>query len=277
MRSVLAGFIVAAVLGAGASSASASILAGDTVTLGWPTFANHGNEGPFQMTKKDGSESILTFCVETNRYFSPGSQYFVESTGLVTREQGFQLSGYTAWIYAMFRQDNGWHLPSAFSQDQTKMGTEEYNVLQYAIWAGMILPNVTPSHDSVGHSVATAEQVFGSINGYLGKGWTEAELHNNYGIGLDDFEKSNWGGSNITIAERYLYTGNVVVLNLTDTVNHNADNQDQLGLSNAPMFRGDTPEPASLIVWSSISLFGCLGYWRRKRVVAKQQELSSAL
>ena len=250
--------------------AMAAIQSGNVFELNWPDWPSstpRGSEGPFHMIPRAGGADVnyYTFCVETTEYFSPGSWYQVGKTvpggisgGINTASvrTGRDLTGYTAWIYSMYRGWDGWHLPSAFNV----MSTDLYNALQYAVWAGMVTKG-----GAVGDS--HAEQQIGPASSYLGRGWTEVDLEG-LGIGYSNFLDSTWGGPGTvpgTIGEttKLACLGSVRVLNLygwdSATGTYDLPAQDQLGV---------VPEPLSVLVWSLLGScsfgFGAYRWYRRK-------------
>jgi hypothetical protein len=271
MRIIFIGFLMI-FLGWNSNSYGA-IEAGNSFIINYPTQSQlagpHGTEGPFYMTMNGGDppaeESFLTFCVETTRYFYPGHTYTVLEPGpndhsMMTNRN---LSGYTAWIYTMFRgEDEQWQLPEYFNT----MTKQSYDILQYAVWAGMT--RGTPSSTSVGaggDDSTKAEQTFGQWNSYLQASWTEGDLHE-IGLGLADFEASGWG-TDEGYSDPYTYLDKVRVLNLTGDFE---DAQDQLCFADGESIDPLVPEPISFMVWSLIGLSICgaaCWQWRRKRIL----------
>jgi hypothetical protein len=246
------------------SFATAAIHQGNQFVLDFPTASEmspytipHGTEGPFYMRQAGGSPaadvSFLTFCVEETEYFTPGHTYKVgndssSGIGIQSVQTNWILSPYTAWLYTSFRDSS---LDAAWQSIYTVNHTTAFNMLQYAIWAGM-----TSDGGAVGG--ATAEQQFGLSNSFLGAGWSVTDL-NNAGIGPGSAGFIAWNDAKQGL-------GDVWVLNLYDLNNGLA--QDQLalipGLRNPPV-----PEPATVVIWSMLSLCTCLAvYGARKRIAA---------
>jgi hypothetical protein len=253
--------IVAALAG----PAAAVIQSGDKFILDFPTNAQmaasgyptpHGTEGPFYLNPLGGTstDGFLTFCVEETEYFYTGGNTYTVGNGpgtgigYQTVETNWTLSPYTAWLYTNFSNHT---MPANWTKlitasDSLYNPTLAYNVLQYAVWAGMTKPG---GGGSVGAS--DAEQQFGVTNGYLYAGWSASDL-DGYGIGPTSFASSGWSGFH-----------DVVVLNLYDSNNYKS--QDQLAI--IPGHGGPPgPEPISLVIWSLLGL--CVGiatYWRRRK------------
>jgi len=285
MKRVIIGFAAVALLAVVAVPAMASVVAGSSYVLNWPNGGPIGDEGPFYMNYVSGGvnpqavDSFLTFCVEHNEYFQPGNTYKVDTLDTKSIRTNRGLSGYDAWLYTMFRDEDGWQLPVALTNSLLTLKQQD-DVLQYAIWAGMVGNNsdypssgTPPSASSANIGNAKAEQQFGVVSSYLpamnnvvalnGGALTDAILHT-YGIGLYDFERSTWGVA-AGYTDPYSYLGKVRALNLTGLDFPSA--QDQLGFDYTLQGTPPVPEPMSLIVWSVLGMCGCVAMYRRwKRV-----------
>jgi hypothetical protein len=254
----LAAFLLA-LLACNSASAAIYPQAGDVFTITWP---HTGLQGPFLMTDTDivhpvTDSPFLTFCAEQAGTFTPGNQYRVRDVSTASDQGNYKLSGYTAWLYTMFRGEDGWALPALFNTQADK-----YDALQYAIWAGMV-QNVS---SSIYVGSASADQQFGAACSYLGnKSWTSAVLDSLYGIGLSSFEHSGWAGIDYQHASgMYDEVGGVRVLNLTTLGGCCA--QDQLAIVGCTVHpTSPVPEPTTILVWTLLGLSVCLGtLWRKK-------------
>jgi hypothetical protein len=258
--------------------AMATIQTGNIFQLTWPNFSPHGYEGPFQMIPNGGNpiavDNFYTFCVEQKEFFTPGLSYQIGQTtalGVISNGIGIKsvltnrtLTGYSAWIYSMFRNDDGFNLPVAITGDGG-ITTTEYNALQYAVWAGMV------KKDNGGSGIVggtDAEQHVGDSNSYLGRGWTWDQL-DALDISYSDFLASSWAGAGSNEAAKLAEVGNVQVLNLYGYNStkkwYDCPAQDQLGIIPGQGQDHNVPEPAALIIWSLLSLSGGLWAWARRR------------
>jgi hypothetical protein len=191
---------------------------------------NARSEGPYLLTPMGGGApagSFGTFCVELHENFSDGALYTVSGVSNQTTS-GKSLSGYTAWLYSMFRTQDGLSLPfTATSQN--------YDLLQQAIRAGM---------------VGTSGTVGGADAEYAISNWAAYEQ---IGIGLSNFITSAWGGTT-DLAAKLGCLGSVKVLNLVGPTPDRADPaQDQLALVPQSQPQAQVPEPASLVVWGMLA------------------------
>jgi hypothetical protein len=212
-----------------AVSAAASIEVGDSFTITvadktpWPY-------SPYTMTKKTtgASESFQTFCAERAEEFYSGHTYKVANIGTVTQNTHYKLTDYVAWLYTSFR--NG-----ALSQIDT---SAEYNLLQNAIWAGMVKNNGEIGSSDSEFQIAKND-------------W---KAYDNLGIGINNFKAAGWTKG----------LGDVVVLNMVYGTDNAA--QDQLGLVENQS-QSATPEPTALAIWSILGLtaVGAHGVRRRAR------------
>lgn len=97
-----------------ASSYADSIQAGDVVQLRLTDSSNQplvrfGNGGPFRMDLPGTIADFITFCLETDEYFTPGEWLEVGSVssnalkGGLNTDSGDPISGTTAFLYTQFR------------------------------------------------------------------------------------------------------------------------------------------------------------------------------
>jgi len=112
------------------------IAVGDTIVLSYAPGFNGGGVGggPFLLQDLTSLDSWITFCLERNEYFSPGSQMQVDSIS------GFAVQGgiggprpdpidiRTAWLYRHFREGDLWTLTGIANT------TANHYALQKAIW-----------------------------------------------------------------------------------------------------------------------------------------------
>jgi hypothetical protein len=280
-------FLTAAIVISLGFPLQASISVGDAYNMHHhPLSAPQQYEGPFEMNRTNPGDTpppvtpnrdpanmtdqyFWTFCVEQSEFFTPGNTYYVGGTGLFSYHSSKQLSGYSAWIYSMFRNidkndgtNTKWGLPTQITSGG--IDGAEYNVLQYAIWLGIVATGDVIGSADVGGS--GAEQQIGKKNGYLNINdnvLTWSVLNTNYGIGIEDFIASGWGGSN-----PYNDRGQVVVLNMysaKDSYNNQHLAQDQLGIV-PPETQHLVPEPVSFVIWILLGAVGlAVGFRRQKK------------
>lgn len=272
--------VLLAVFGAVAAfclPAAASINVGDTYQIDHHPSPGQSQGGPFEFIRTSSpvvgeplgvnpSDPLLqktlpstwndayfwSFCVEIGEFFSPGNTYPVFAIADATYKTGRDLSGYNAWIYTMFRDADGWHLPSAILSGG--ITGAEYNLLQNAAWAGMVGDSGVVGGG--GSEDDRAELVISD--------WTPYEA---LGIGYDDFLASTWGGG-VPEEQALAYLGRVKVLNMGPL----GLAQDHLGLVSGQTLPPPLPEPSTLIIWSLLGAASWLGMriYRRGRRVGRQ-------
>jgi hypothetical protein len=231
--------------------AMASIEVGDsfTITANYPTNRT-APYSPYTMVetadasaKNHATERFQTFCVEATEDFTSGHTYRVAGIGATTSTH-YALTDYAAWLYTNFRNKT---LPLLFWQDKRDTTEAKYNLLQNAIWAGMVMD--AGNDTEIGKS-GVSECAITDWKGY-----------EKLGIGLTDFNKAvvgnKWKAGDL---------GDVVVLNMVAKDrdgNWTSPAQDQLGL---------VPEPATLAIWSILGVCGIGGHLvRRRRLQPKSQ------
>lgn len=210
MRRMIAVLTVLLVAALFCSPAAASITAGDTYRIDWHKVAGQ-SQGPFEFIRvsptPSGNNPNLTenpqyrtdtslwddayfwsFCVEIGETFIPGHTYKVDAIADHSYASDMLLTGYTAWIYSMFREIDGWTLPNEILSDG--ISGEEYNHLQNAVWAGMV-----GSSGVVGGSDAELSISL----------WGQYET---LGIGYSDFLSSSWGTLADLGSVRVMHMGN---------------------------------------------------------------------
>jgi hypothetical protein len=228
--------------------------------------SNPGDPSPPSTPDRDPAnmtdQYFWTFCVEQNEFFNPGNTYYVGGIGDFSYRSSKQLSGYSAWIYSMYRNIDNWVLPTQITTGG--LTGAECNVMQYAIWLGLVETDGVIGSADVG--AYGAEQRIGKQNDYLHIGYHDLTwpiLHTNYGLGIEDFLASGWGGS-----DPFNDRGRVVVLNMYTAKDHYDCQhlaQDQLGIG-PPELPPPVPEPVSFIIWSFLGAAGlAVGYWRRRK------------
>lgn len=252
--------------------AFATVAVNDDIQISlWAERPSGQSQGPFwvqifeddanTVSPGDSKQEFLTFCAEQTQYFSPGSTYNID--GITTDSTiGKTLTGYTAWVYDSFKalaagdsgapwnQSNG---PTATAPGSFTWG-HVMNLYQNAVWAGMRTGGATYL-SQIGDG--SAEKTV-----YVGAG-TDYET---IGISTKDFLGSTWGSttSGADEAGKLAYVGNYRVLNIQTGGDGDAQDQVFLGESegSAPI-----PEPASLAIWSMLSLGAAAasGLARRRR------------
>jgi hypothetical protein len=252
-----------------------------------------GGEGPFLMTNTaNSSDSFYTFCVERNEVFYPDTSHnywvgsITEGSMLTNRE----LTGYSAWLYTMYQgylahpSSGAWNTPGNWNLPPdilSLLGTpaapgttanviKANNMLQFGIWAGMVRENGTgvgggPINDDAKKAEITwGEAGQGGVGPYYNSHYSGNPVGtylDDYGLGTADFNASGWGGLD--------ELGDVWILNIYggNSFNTNPANraQDQIAIVPGLRQEDNVPEPATLIIWSLLSLSGGLWAWARRR------------
>jgi len=251
-RSVI-GLAVAVLVFTAAVPAVASIEKGDI--LKFSRAYSGTSQGPFLATVVDspgGATDFLTYCVETTEFFFPHYKYAVGDITDASVRTERDLSGYSAWLYTVFRAD----LEHPVGDDKSWAFKDpvdtvtEYDLLQEAIWAGML---------------GSSGVVGGSDSEKPISNWTP---YTNEGFGLTDFQtavaKGRWPGENDI--------DYVMVLNMAYVPSEGEDPDPKTRVQDMLTFYGGDgistiiPEPASLIAWSLLGCLGvAIGWWRRRK------------
>ncbi|MGH9349844.1 MAG: PEP-CTERM sorting domain-containing protein [Vicinamibacterales bacterium] len=114
MRASLVVFLVGTTLWCTGTASADPIAPGSIVqlrltTTSGTTLARFGDGGPFRMDLPGTAFDFLTFCLETDEYFTPGENLLVGSISSEARRGGANtnsgdpISGTTAFLYTMFR------------------------------------------------------------------------------------------------------------------------------------------------------------------------------
>jgi hypothetical protein len=104
-------FAVGGIVSISPEAYGTSLSVGDSIRIDYPppAYSRFSNGGPFQITDlTTPTGSFITFCVETNEYFTPGGTYFVGGISSSAIEGGVaggspdSLDPRTAYLYYNF-------------------------------------------------------------------------------------------------------------------------------------------------------------------------------
>jgi hypothetical protein len=245
-------------VGGGADS-RASILINDYVTLtrgsnqgtgGGAFDVNDLNDGP------SGSVEFQTFCVEITEHISLGSTYFVYNIsnhndingGLGVRTLGTA----AAWLYTKYREGI-----ITLTDPNAQIARDLQNAFQLGIWRGML------NGSNIGYVDA---DILAAVEGQTGWKVLDSSMMPIINPALNTI-LSGWLGTFAADAAWQAqgagYTGGVQIMNLK-TSPTGSYSQDQLIWEPVPdQAQLETPEPATLAVWSGLAAAGLIAGWGR--------------
>jgi hypothetical protein len=254
-----------------APAAQAAVVAGDDITIDWLKTGsdNSGSQirfpqsdlgvygGPFWAAVYADSASpgvgsggtpftsFVTFCLEINEEFTPGTRYDIEGLSGESLNTGKYLTGYAAWVYTV-----------ASGYDARDPGNKTLMTdAQRAIWMGMVssnTPGAIPTPGSSG-SELVGTPTFGPI-AVAGGGTVNID----YGT----FLTSGWDPSSTEEQDMLAFLNGYQVVNVQTSTGAAA--QDQVI---APEYTTSIPipEPASLLIWSLFGGAAGIAAMRRRR------------
>jgi hypothetical protein len=188
-----------------------------------------------------------TFCVEIGEHIVLGNSYTVASITTASKETGYNLGSFAAWLYTQFLTPILSGVPASGIESLAKWGdnaTQDANAIQVGIWKSM---GYTPT----------------DISGALSGGYDSDlldDLHAAYQADLWSYgveDPNTWNAGT--------YYGNIRIMNLETPSGGTA--QDQLvwvpGTFNPPP--PQVPEPLSAVVWSLLAMCTGSGMLARRR------------
>jgi hypothetical protein len=221
------------------------------VNLNYSGFTEYSDGGPFTATV--GTNSFLTFCVETTEYFYPGDNYLVQSVSAYTAsDSGNTVASQAEWLYAQYRLANAgqpYNAPGGIILNNTLNPNAGADV-QAVVWAMTTNGGGDPGQPSSGTLIDPA-----SLTG-------DAQTI------YDDIVGRPLASNSVSVG-----VFNPIPAPGTPEYPSGADYaQSMLYLSSEASYTpvGDfpnpVPEPTTIVVWTLLGGVGItLAKWRRKR------------